>query len=93
MEQVSRLRITLICLFFAGLCFGGGYSGGTGEPRSPFRIATAVDLNSIGEDINDWDKHFVLVEDINLLGYEGEKFNIIGTSVDRFKGVLTATII
>jgi hypothetical protein len=44
------------------------YSGGTGEPNNPYQIADANDMNEIGVDPNDWDKHFVMVNDINLSG-------------------------
>ena len=47
----------------------GTYSGGTGEPNNPYRIADANNMNEIGADSNDWDKHFVLVNDINLAEY------------------------
>jgi len=42
------------------------YSGGTGEPNDPYQIATAVDLIALGEDPNDYDKHFILTADIDL---------------------------
>jgi len=54
------------------------YSGGTGEPNDPYRIASAEDLNDIGNYEEDWDKHFVLVNDVNLAGYTSERFKIIG---------------
>jgi hypothetical protein len=42
------------------------FAGGTGEPNDPYRIATAEQLISIGSDPNLLDKHFVLVNDIDL---------------------------
>jgi hypothetical protein len=54
------------------------YSGGTGEPNNPYRIATAEDLNNIGNYEEDWDKHFVLVNDVNVAQYTGTQFKIIG---------------
>ena len=42
------------------------YSGGTGEPNDPYRIATAEDLMLLGESTNDYDKHFILTDDIDL---------------------------
>jgi hypothetical protein len=45
------------------------YSGGTGEPNNPYRMATPNDLNDIGNHPNDWDESFVLVNDINMAGY------------------------
>jgi len=42
------------------------YSGGTGEPNDPYQIATAVDLITLGETPEDYDKHFILTADIDL---------------------------
>jgi hypothetical protein len=42
------------------------YSGGTGEPNDPYRIATAADLIALGETPEDYDKHFLLTADIDL---------------------------
>ena len=42
------------------------FSGGTGEPNEPFRIAIAEQLASIAEFPDLLDKHFVLANDINL---------------------------
>ena len=58
------------------------YSGGTGEPNNPYRIATAEDLNDIGNYEEDWDKYFILVNDVNLAEFTGTQFNIIGRWVE-----------
>ena len=42
------------------------YGGGTGEPNDPYRIATADDLMLLGENPEDYDRHFILTDDINL---------------------------
>jgi hypothetical protein len=42
------------------------YSGGTGEPNDPYRIATAEDLMLLGESPDDYGKHFILTADIDL---------------------------
>jgi hypothetical protein len=42
------------------------FAGGTGELHDPYQIATASQLISIGSDQNHLDKHFVLVNDIDL---------------------------
>jgi hypothetical protein len=42
------------------------YSGGTGDPNDPYQIATAGDLIALGDDPNDYDKHFILTADIDL---------------------------
>jgi hypothetical protein len=48
------------------------YSGGTGEINAPYLIYTAENLNAIGVEPNDWDKHFKLMADIDLSGYSYE---------------------
>ena len=53
------------------------YDGGTGEPTRPYKIATANQMNAIGTEPDDWDKHFELTADIDLGIYEGSEFNII----------------
>lgn len=42
------------------------FAGGTGDPNDPYQIATAAQLVAIGSDPNLLDKHFVLVNDIDL---------------------------
>ena len=42
------------------------FAAGTGEPNDPYQIATAEQLVSIGSDPNLLDKHFVLLNDIDL---------------------------
>jgi hypothetical protein len=64
------------------------YAGGTGEQNNPYLIYTAEQMNSIGTEPNDWDKHFKLMADIDLSAYTGIEFNIIGTTYENsFTGV------
>jgi hypothetical protein len=58
------------------------YGGGTGGPNDPYLIYTAEQMNTIGAEPNDWDKHFKLMADIDLSAYTGTDFNIIGYYVD-----------
>ncbi len=62
------------------------YSGGTGDPNTPYLIATPNDLNSIGLDSNDWDKHFLMTADIDMSNITGDQYNIIG-DYPNFTGV------
>lgn len=48
------------------------------ETEIPILIATAEDLNDIAKDPNTWDRHFILVDNIDLADYTGTQFNIIG---------------
>ncbi|MBN1787050.1 MAG: hypothetical protein JW806_01495 [Sedimentisphaerales bacterium] len=45
------------------------YSGGTGEPNDPYRIADVNDLLELAGDENDYNDCFILVNDINLADY------------------------
>ena len=64
------------------------YGGGTGGPDDPYLIYTAEQMNTIGANRNDWDKHFKLMADIDLSQYTGGMFNIIGTSANSaFQGI------
>ncbi len=42
------------------------YSGGTGTEDDPYQIATAEDLIALGENTEDYEKHFILTADIDL---------------------------
>jgi hypothetical protein len=42
------------------------YGGGTGGPDDPYQIATAEDLIALGNEPNDYGRHFVLTADIDL---------------------------
>jgi hypothetical protein len=42
------------------------YAGGTGEPNTPYQIATSADLIALGNEPNDYGRSFVLTADIDL---------------------------
>jgi len=57
----------LICAL--GLCVtatGVEFAGGTGEADNPYQIATAEQLIGLGQDPNLYDRHFILIGDIDL---------------------------
>ncbi len=58
--------LVTICLF--SFPAQAQYSGGTGEPNNPYLIYTAEQMNAIGVNPEDWDKHFRLMADIDLSG-------------------------
>ncbi|MHC4498556.1 MAG: GLUG motif-containing protein, partial [Planctomycetota bacterium] len=63
------------------------YGGGSGAPGDPYLIYTAEQMNFVGVNPSNWDKHFKLMADIDLSGYTGTQFNIIGNETIRFAGV------
>jgi hypothetical protein len=64
----STIAWLFIVVLTAGLA-GGKYSGGTGEPNDPYRIATPNDLNDIANQPEDFNRCFILVNDINMAGF------------------------
>ncbi len=76
------ISLFLVMLYFTGLTAQAQYGGGSGGPNDPYLIYTAEQMNTIGANPNDWDKHFKLMADIDLSGYVGGArspvFNIIG---------------
>jgi len=68
----------------------GTYSGGDGSEQNPYRINSASDMQAIGADPCDWDEHFLMTADIDLAGYTGTAFNIIGTYQTPFTGSFDA---
>ena len=90
-EQKRKIQwaisLFLAMLYFSGLPAQAQYGGGSGMADDPFLIYTAEQMNAIGANPNDWDKHFKLVADIDLSAYTGTSFNIIGSLYGSFRGV------
>ena len=78
MSTIAVCVSLVVMLLLAGSALAGTYSGGSGEPNEPYRIATPNDLNDIGNHVEDYEKCFVMVKDINVAEYTGTQFNIIG---------------
>ena len=88
MSREIILTPLVVLMVLAGNAFAGTYGGGTGEPNNPYLIYDANQMNDIGVDANDWDKCFKLMANIDLGGFTGESFNIIGdNSSEPFSGV------
>jgi hypothetical protein len=62
------------------------YGDGSGTAADPYQIWTAKQMNAIGENSDDWDKHFILMDDIDMSIYSGTQYNIIGDSTTYFSG-------
>ena len=65
-SRVVRVIPILVTIFSFSFPAYAKYSGGTGEPNDPYQIATAEDLMLLGESTEDYDKHFILTDDIDL---------------------------
>ncbi len=60
------ISLFLVMLYFSGLTAQAQYGGGSGTSENPYLIYTAEQMNEIGLNEADWDKHFKLMADINL---------------------------
>jgi len=65
-SQILRTISLLITVCLVGFPAQAKFAGGTGQPADPYRIALAKQLISIGSDPNLLDKHFLLLNDIDL---------------------------
>jgi len=89
MAADRHIRETLIVwTLIAAICSlaQAQYGGGSGTADDPYLIYTPEQMNAIGADPNDWDKHFKLMADIDLAQYTGTEFNLIGSSSLSFRG-------
>ncbi|MHC4069876.1 MAG: GLUG motif-containing protein [Planctomycetota bacterium] len=83
MKIESSLRFKSFLVIVVVVCLFGSvglakYGGGKGTAADPYQIWNAEQMQSIGRSTADWGKHFVLMEDIDLGGYTGTSYNIIG---------------
>lgn len=94
MRSMSEARIFGIIPILIVACLSicpaqAQYGGGSGTAADPYQIWTAEQMNAIGAEPNDWDKHFRLMADLDLSAYDGQEgrpaFNIIGTA-DNLEG-------
>jgi hypothetical protein len=77
-HSLRRATLILIAAWLISLPVQAKYGGGVGTAEEPYQIRTAEQMNAIGIEPNDWDKHFKLMADIDLGQYTANEFNIIG---------------
>ncbi|MHC4707112.1 MAG: GLUG motif-containing protein, partial [Planctomycetota bacterium] len=92
MKEVRKSGILRIIPLLIAVCIFSipayaKYGGGSGTVNNPYLIYTAEEMNAIGVNPDDFDKHFKLMADIDLSSYTGTEFNIIGAWDDAFTGV------
>jgi hypothetical protein len=83
---LKKAVLGFLSLIMVNSCFAK-YSGGTGEPNTPYQIASSADLLLLAADANDYNKCFILTADINL-GSSGAFTNAVigGTFAGVFDG-------
>jgi hypothetical protein len=62
------------------------YEGGDGSSGNPFQINAPAQMAQIGQHSEHWASHFILTADIDLSGYTGDEFHIIGDWSGWFRG-------
>ncbi len=87
MKRTTHLRIAaVLCALVTTFCPSlWAYSGGSGTAGDPYQIATADDLIALGNEPNDYDKHFILTDDIDLAGYTFDRA-VIAPDTDSSDG-------
>lgn len=70
----------IFCLFSSVFA----YSGGSGEPNNPYRIATVSDWQSLMSTPADWNDCFIMTADVNL---QGIVLTPVGNYSNRFTGI------
>lgn len=86
-SRVLQTLSLLATVFIFCLPSYAQYGGGSGDANEPYLIYTAEQMNAIGGEPNDWDKHFKLMADIDLKDFAESSFNLIGSLLQPFKGV------
>jgi len=65
-KKITGMFIIIVVCSIVSQSSAVEFAGGTGEPNDPYQIATAQQLISIGDDPILLEKHYVLVNDIDL---------------------------
>jgi hypothetical protein len=77
----AALLLGALCTPAHTACWQGG-----GTTESPYLIYDANDMQAIGANPDDWDKHFKLMTDIDMSS-SGQAYEVIGNSTTMFTGV------
>ncbi|MBN1788615.1 MAG: hypothetical protein JW806_09520 [Sedimentisphaerales bacterium] len=67
------------------------YTGGTGEPNDPYRIANVYGLFELASDVNYYNDCFILTNDINLAGYNFTSA-VIAPDTDNVQNYFQGTV-
>jgi hypothetical protein len=89
LEDNMKTYTSLLLIVASCLCVSNAdaaYGGGGGYEGDPYLILTPAQLNSIGATPSDWDCYFKLVANIDMSGYTGTSYNIIGNFTTPFTG-------
>jgi hypothetical protein len=74
MKLVNKISVLVsIIIAIAGNNFAGTYSGGSGTEGDPYLIGSSEDIIEMSNEPNDWDDHFLMIADVNMVGYTFDK--------------------
>jgi len=71
MKRLGALIGTLLLTGFAGGLFAGSYGGGSGMEADPYQIGSVANWQELIATPGDWDKHFIIMADLNFSGVSG----------------------
>lgn len=69
------------------MAFAGTYSGGSGTPDNPYKISSITDWQEMIDTSADWDKNFILLNDIDFGGATIKTIATGSSSTNGFQGV------
>jgi hypothetical protein len=64
--MIHRAFSILLAMSAIATVASGKYSGGSGTAEDPYRIGTAADLITLASGVRDYDKHFIMIADVNV---------------------------
>ncbi len=64
----AKQAVCIACMLTMALCANAAaqYSGGTGDPNTPFQLSTVTDWQALMTTPTDWSVHFTLTADLDL---------------------------
>jgi hypothetical protein len=82
--------LLFIFLIITSSALATDYTGGDGSESNPYQISTLDQLKHLSETTADWDKHFILISDIDASSTSswdsGKGFTPIGNETTKFTG-------
>ena len=86
MRRIFLAALVVGGVILTSISFAATYGGGSGTSIDPYQIWTPEQMNTIGANSTDWNKHFILMVDIDMSAYTGTQYKIIGNATTRFSG-------
>ena len=62
------IRCGVIAMLLTGGAWAGFYTGGTGMEADPYQIGTVADWTALASTLSDWNKHFLLLANLDFAG-------------------------